>query len=271
MKGGGVWHDPQVVVSSLRLLLVAVLLVPGVAGAQTSDEAPPERAGQSVEVPGGAVVPMPAPLPPPELIARDLRVERSTLLLDRLDVFDTYVARLARQTRRVLAADPIDCAALGTLEHALALALKSARAASKSVAAELSLLPEFEELLDLRDRAEQAAVRRAEVESIRWPALEASLEGLCESEEARPPTVWVPEDERGAVDGYALLFVRTRDPDQVVWVDGAPAGRSDATGWATLAVPVASVRLCVADPEEEACRQLVEVKADPLVAFDLSE
>ena len=62
---------------------------------------------------------------------------------------DTYVARLARQTKRVLAADPIDCAALGTLEHALALTLEAARAASRSVTAELPLLPELDELLDL--------------------------------------------------------------------------------------------------------------------------
>ncbi|MCO4772496.1 MAG: hypothetical protein KDA24_20855 [Deltaproteobacteria bacterium] len=256
------------------LLLAAsiALLVPASAWAQeVSDERPPERGGRSVEAPGGTVVRAPQPVPPTELLDQDHRVMRMGLLLDRADVLDTFVARLARQARRVLDGEQPDCSALGTIRHALDLSLAASRDAIVTVAAELPLLPDAQGLTGLRERAQHVEERRSAVDEQLWPPLGAALRQSCPSPAPRPPTVWLPPDELTSVDGSSIIFVKTGEIDEVVWLDGQPAAVSDPSGWAVLVAPTRPVRLCVAPPDKDECPKLVEVEATPVAAFDLSD
>jgi|GEM_PF-5594234 len=254
--------------NTLLAVLCAASLAP-VALAQEEPEPSVERPGRSVQVPGGTVVLPPHPIPPEELIGEDPRVLRAALLLDRVDVLDTFAARFARQGRRVLDGRQVDCAAVAAIDHALDLTLGASQAARRTVTAELELLPTFAALDGLRERAGQASARASDVDDELWPALSAAFESRCPASATAPPTPWLPDDERSAADGMAVIFVKTKRVRAVVWLDGAPAGVGDGTGWAVVVAPSRAVSLCEAEPEDDECTERVEVDASPAAAFDL--
>ena len=255
---------------SLATSLLVAALLPLSALAQVEETPAMERAGGSVQAPGGTVVLPPLPITPMELLSEDRRASRAGQLLLRIEVLDTFAARLARQSRRVLGADPVDCAAMGTLHSALVLVQGGSELAGRTVNADLAILPDSPALTELRERASQATQRRVEVTDESWPALHAALLRRCPALKPGPPTPWLPVEDRMSVDGYSVIFVKTERPGAVVWSDGAPAAVSDDAGWATLVAPGSPLRLCEAAPADERCDELVELDPRPAAAFDLS-
>lgn len=232
----------------------------------SSDE--PPRVRDSLEAPGGTVVRPPPALPPEALLERDPRVGRSRELLDRLELHDDFVARFARQTRRLLAVSSPDCEAVATLRRAMGLSRGESTASRLTVAAELAVLPDAGVVQPLRDRlavAEQRAQDSAEL----WTALQDEVVARCPGRGPEAPTVWLPENERGAVGDRVVAFVRAERAGQVVWVDGVPAGQAAADGWAVVVAPVGEAVVCSAAPEAETCSAGVGVNVTAAAAFDL--
>jgi hypothetical protein len=262
--------------ATLPSLLIASLVALSPTWAQSQSDGanpPPGQSGGSIEAAGGTVVLPPLPIEPAELLAEDRRAARSALLLTRIEVLDTFVARFARQTRRLVAGADVDCDAVGALDHALRLALDGSGLAERTVRADLAVLPPDPSLDPMRERATQASARRRDVQERLWPALVRDVQARCPAVDGfadAPPTPWLPEDDRRAADGHALIFVKAARPGDVVWLDGRPAGVADAGGWAAVVAPDRAVRLCQARPGADSCDELVEVMAAPAAAFDLS-
>ena len=250
----------------LAILALAVVLV---AAPTHAEELPIDWPGRSVEGPGGSVVLPPQPTPPDLLLEDDDRIRRADLLLERAEVLDAFVARFARQARRLLDADAPDCEALATLEAAIALSRSASSEAALTARAELATLPEGEVVEPRRERARSAAAREAVVVTEAWPSLERALRARCAAMDA-PPTVWLPAEEQEPVADRIVVFVRGEEPRRVVFADGIPAGVTGTGGWAVLVAGVGAVELCVAEPDRDTCAGAVRVTA-AAAAFDLAE
>lgn len=253
---------------ALPIALGLALAASAVHAQQSGSSDEPPRVQDSLEAPGGTVVRPPPALPPGALLERDPRVGRSRELLDRLELHDDFVARFARQSQRLLAVSSPDCEALATLGRAMSLSRSESTVSRRTVASELVLLPDAELVQPLRDRlavAEQRALDSAEA----WAALQDEVGARCPGLGSEAPTVWLPENERGAVDDRVVAFVRAERSGQVVWVSDVPAGQAAEDGWAVVVAPVGEAVVCSAAPESEACSPGVSVTMTAAAAYDL--